>query len=160
MNKREKRFWKKQLQISPEEFKAKIGNRLALNHWSIPVTDEVISWMVPYLEDVEELNLTFTDITDEGIAQLGSLKKVNYLRLKDTFLSKDCIPHLIKMKSLEHIHLGIFEGNCSDLIPLGRLKQLKELIVKPRDIDHKALKEIIHQNPNLKLIVNSEQFFV
>ena len=157
MNKREKRFWKKQLQCSPEDFKAEIGNRLSLNHWSIEINDEVISWLAPVLDEVEELNLTDTNITEQGVAHLSSLNKLQYLRLKDTFLDKTCIPHLLHLHSLEHLHLGIFEGTCADLIPLGQLSNLQELIAKPQDEDQDALKEIFDRKPDLKLVINSQQ---
>lgn len=158
MKKREKRFWKKQMQCSPEEFACKNGERLALNFWSIAVTDEVISFLVPHLSMVTDLNLTITEITDEGVKLLSTMSQLKRLRLKDTAITADCIPAIVKLYNLESLHLGSIKASCSDLLPLSQLKFLKQLIVNPQDLDHEAINLIVKHNPLLDLVINAKLY--
>lgn len=125
MKKREKRFWKHQLQCSPEDFAKQIGEYLTLNLWAISVTDEIISFLVPYLDKVTEINLTNTDISDEGVNMLSSVTQLKYLKLKDTNITAGCIHAITKLKNLEELHLGSINADCTDLLPLSELSALK-----------------------------------
>lgn len=157
MKKKEKRFWKQQLQCKPEDFEKQIGEHLDLNLWSIPVTDEIISFLVPYLGKITKANLTHTDITDDGVNTLGTLTQLKYLKLKDTAITADCIPALTKLKNLEELHLGFIEANCKDILPLSQLKLLK-LVVSLDEINHEDLNRFLEKNPRLELIVNSKRY--
>tara|TARA_R110000868_G_scaffold59941_2_gene183790 strand:+ start:46954 stop:47424 length:471 start_codon:yes stop_codon:yes gene_type:complete len=141
--KKEKRFWKQQFQCKPEDFEKQSGEQLNLNLWSIPLTDEIISFLVPYSGKVFEINLTHMDITNEDGNMLSNLTQLRYLKLKDTALIADCIPFLTKLKNLEELHLAFIKANCKDLLLLSQLKSLKLLIVGMDKINHGALSELL-----------------
>lgn len=158
MKKREKKFWKKQLQCSPEVFAIMTGERLALNAWFIAVTDEIISFLVPHLNNVTDLNLTTTDISDEGVKILSSMSQLKHLRLKDTEITASCIPEIAKLVNLETLHLGSIKANCLDLLPLCKLNFLRRLVANPQDLNHEAINSIIEKAPSLELVIYGKMY--
>ena len=158
MDRKEKRFWKRQMGCTPVEFAQEVGNILRFHVWSVPVTDEMLSYILPHVPEVEEVNLTLSDVTDKGVALLPQLPKLNYLRLKDTDITAKCIPAIAQITLLESVHLGDFDATCKDLLPLGNLEHLEMIIVHMEDVDTDALDELMVKKPNLELIVNSQDY--
>lgn len=106
------------------------------------------------MSKVEELNLTDTRITDDGVSLLADLPNLQYLRLKDTRITALCLPHILKIPKLNHIHLGSINANCTDLIPLSQIDTLQTIVARPNDFNKDALNKLLHEKPNLELIIN------
>lgn len=157
MTKRERRFWKYQFQCKPEEFAERCSPKCALNGYFL--TDEQLGYLSPYMKGVEELNLTATEITDEGVAYLTALPRLSYLRLKDTNITAACIPHLLQIKELKQLHVGHIKATCRELQPLVQLEKLAELIAGPIDYDEELLYQMLTQRPSLDLIINGKKLY-
>ena len=82
------------------------------------------------LETLELLDLDLTEITDNGLRNLNSLKRLRELRLKDNpQLTNDCIEFLFDIEQLELIHIENTSITKTGLIKLLTQKELKSVIL-------------------------------
>ncbi len=68
------------------------------------VTDAGLSAMAD-MPNLEKLYLQKTGITDEGLAQLSKFKKLRYLNLYGTEISDDGLDHLLELNNLKSLYL-------------------------------------------------------
>jgi len=87
--------------------------------------DDVGLEHVSRVPTLENLDLQYTKITDDGLACLQHLPGLKYLRLKENAqLTNACIPHLLRLNAL--VELQIHETSI-DQHGLDRLEGLKNL---------------------------------
>ena len=81
------------------------------------------------VETLELLDLDLTEITDNGLRNLQSLKQLRELRLKDNpQLTNNCIQFLSNIEQLELIHIENTAITIEGLIKLLNHKELKSII--------------------------------
>ncbi len=80
------------------------------------------------LEDLlRRVNLSKTNISDEGLARLASMHKLIQLRLASDRVSDEGLKHVAKMKELRHLHLidaPITDQGLEHLCSLDKLESL------------------------------------
>lgn len=78
-------------------------------------------------------------ITDVGLAELTTLRKVQSLKLHGTQITNAGISHLQRMKSLYLLDLGQTSVTDANLRELARLTKLRELCISRRGVTAKGL---------------------
>jgi hypothetical protein len=71
---------------------------------------------------LEGLNLSWTKVTDETLADLALFPKLTHLWLNRTGLTNAVIPHLARCKSLKFVTLGSTEVDAEGVKRLQRLR--------------------------------------
>ncbi len=106
-----------------------LKNLIHLNLSSSDLLDKHLK-IIGHLESIERLDLDLTEITDNGIQNLKSLKQLRELRLKDNpQLTDKCIEFLSDIEQLELIHIENTSITMSGLTKLLNQKKLKSVIL-------------------------------
>lgn len=107
------------------------------------------------LTQVELLDLVMTEITDSGLGHLQNMVCLEELRLKDNpQLTDNCIPHLVRLKSLKLLHLGTTSVTISGVRQLLEALELETLVLDDDFEDHlEDLKALASSNSKLEIIV-------
>lgn len=80
--------------------------------------------------DIEDLNLQWTEISDQGLGTLARLPRLACLRLKENDqLTNECIGHLTKLDKLTDLQIHGTSIDQQGLKELARLKNLRYLFI-------------------------------
>ncbi len=83
---------------------------------------------------IEDLNLQWTDISDEGLRSLAKLPRLATLRLKENDqLTNACTPHLRKLANLTDLQIHGTSIDQRGLQELICLKNLRDLCIEPEN---------------------------
>jgi Leucine-rich repeat (LRR) protein len=96
------------------------------------------------LQNLRYLNLSSNaELSDDGLAELGNLKKLRFLALRGTKITAAGLKHLSGLQELEHLVLTGNRISDAGLEHLAKLKNLKTLEVGGTDITDAGLKVIV-----------------
>ena len=104
------------------------------------------------IEGVKGLNLLDTKITSEGLVHIGDLKKIEWLGLNDTLLTKNSVVKVNNVQTLNSMTVfcsNEYERHLSYLIGIERLRKLTLCVSEVSD----ATIDVLRQMPHLKEIV-------
>ena len=124
------------------------------------VTDEGLELMAGYIKTIEQLDLDETEITVEGVQHLTRLQSIKELRLKGCRqINNDALPYLFQLQDLELLHLGGTSISVEALTEIGKLKQLKTLLISADENEMDLLPPIAAQLPaGCEFIVNHQNY--
>lgn len=124
---REKNFWRKYGISNPKRAPETWGRFGAPQGY---VTDEDLDHLTQRVKQVEVMVLDENEVTNEGVSYLARLEYLRELNLKGLPIDDDCLPYLLKLQSLEWLHIKstrISPAGIGKL--LGGLENLRTLIV-------------------------------
>jgi eukaryotic-like serine/threonine-protein kinase len=91
------------------------------------------------------VQLSYTPVSDAGLAQFKDLKGLTHLSLGYTPVSDAGLTHLADLRSLTWLHLGATQVSGTGLVHLKELKDLQKLfldLTKASDVGLEQLKEL------------------
>jgi hypothetical protein len=94
-----------------------------------------------HIEDLTNLNLNFTEITDADLSHLSSLQKLQVLQLESPRLTRSGFKHLRPIASLRQLYLGQMQLSPAGLAALAELQQLDLLVTFLGKADGESLQE-------------------
>ncbi len=112
-------------------------------------------------ENIDNLDLQATQITDEGLQYLGQLKNLKHLRLKENDqLTNACIPYLNQLQNLENLQIHETSINQEGL-KLLTIKNLKNLLISIDDenFSKTAILEFSRRHPTCEILAKGEALF-
>jgi hypothetical protein len=132
----------------------KLSKLTTLNASNYLLNDEHLE-IIGSIAGLETLHLVMTEITDEGIAYLGPLIKLQELRLKDNpQLTDACIPHLAMLQALKLIHLGNTDISVEGLTELMSKVALTTLILDSELDEYiEPLLQLSREYPKLEILL-------
>ncbi|MEX0728701.1 MAG: M56 family metallopeptidase [Planctomycetaceae bacterium] len=93
-----------------------------------------------------------TQVTDDGVTHLASLKKLTYLDLGGAQITDRSTGTIGKLSTLEVLALPGTAITDEGLIPLQTLKNLKQLYLEETAISDEGLKQIVEDHPHLETL--------
>lgn len=109
------------------------SNLISASFSSSNLKDEGLAYVVN-CNEIENLNLQETEITNEGIKYLKKLKKLKYLRLKENpQLTNECISNLAEIEHLEDLQIHGTSITEDGLKNLAILENLKDITLSVRE---------------------------
>jgi len=131
----------------PKFTKAELSTVTYLNLSFSEVTDEGLK-DVAKLEKLKLLYLIDTKITDTGLKEVAKLKNLNYLLLNDTKITDTGIKEVAKMKKLEKLYLEKTQITDAGLKELAKMQQLRALRLHGTKVTAAGLAELQKALPN------------
>jgi len=107
---------------------------------------------VASLKSVIALNLRDTQITSAGLIHLKALSKLKRLHLERTKIDDSGINHLAGLQNLEYLNLYGTKITDKALEQLKDLKNLKQLYVWQTEVTDAGVEELEKSLPNLKVV--------
>jgi len=101
-------------------------------------------------KDVEVLNLRKCNITDKGLADLGSLQKLKELNLRDTKITNAGLKYVSEVKDLEDLEIWSAEISDEGISNISCLKYLKRLKIPFATLSDKGMMTIIKNFSSLE----------
>ena len=120
--------------------------RLDLSH--IPLTNDQLKQIVIKLDQLEELCLSRTGVSFEGVEFSKSLRKLSVANCKD--VTNDALSHAIKncSKDMEKLNISTTGINCSGIT----FSALRDLNASQSDIGDDELRDITSSCENLEIL--------
>lgn len=141
-----------------DEALACLGKLTLLRELELSNIDGHTPWFtdqgLAHLKDMtrlEVLSLDDTDITDAGLAHLQSLKRLSKLSLCDTKVSDAGLVHLRSLINLEELNLSGTQITDAGLAELRGLASLKHLVVARTKVTEAGLRELTQALPKLQV---------
>ncbi len=91
------------------------------------ISTELLAYLEPLSEQLVELNLGRTDVTDEGIAVVSNLPHLQRLYLNNTAITNRGAQHLADLKYLTYLNMYDTQINDSAMINLADLEYLEDV---------------------------------
>lgn len=105
--------------------------------------DEFFFFLSSRVSSVGEIHLRCTNVTDEGVNYICTLKNLRELTLKDhRHITKACLPHLNNLADLEYLDISKNKIVFDDLYVLTNLKKLKQLFVSSDKPENEMAEEL------------------
>lgn len=127
--------------------------RLELQRSRVRDTDlpEFVTW-VP---DLEEIDLTSTKITDEGIATIARLTSLRKVAISATKISAAALDHLAGLPNLTDLYL-VSIPITDDAIPaLSKLNRLRKLSVSATQLTAEGVEELRQSMPGVLIVAEA-----
>ena len=115
------------------------------------VTDDGLK-AVSSLKNLEDLNLTASNITDKGMRYLAPLTKLKTLKLNDTNITGAGLVYLKGMTQIESLSLYDSKVTDAGLAGLKEISSLKTLRLDGTSISDAGLTQIVAAAPRLEVI--------
>jgi hypothetical protein len=94
-------------------------------------------------QQVQDLYLPSTAVTDEGLMEVASLKQLQALILSDTRVTDRGLKHLASLNQLRHLDLSRTQVTDDGLKHLAPLTQLRDLFLYKTDVTDAGLKHLV-----------------
>lgn len=91
------------------------------------VTDETVALLAPIAQQVAELNLAGTKVTDKGLAALEKMTNLRRLHLEKTAVTDEGLAHLKGLTNLRYLNLYNTAVTDAGVAELTSLKSLRHL---------------------------------
>ncbi len=111
---------------------------------------------------IENLNLQYTQISNQGLAFLAGMPRLTDLRLKgNDQLTSDCIVHLLKLGNLENLQIHETSIDQSGLDRLAPMAQLRDLCIDEwnEHLSFESLQALSRQMPLCLILVKGKGQF-
>lgn len=119
--------------------------------------DEFFFFLTSRVSSVGEIYLRCTNVTDEGVKYICTLKNLRELTLKDhRQVTKACLPDINKLTDLEYLDISKNNIAIEDLYLLTNLKNLKQLFIssdKPESEITEELEKLKAHFPGCEITV-------
>jgi hypothetical protein len=116
-------------------------------------TDEKLSALLPLAENLAQLDLGRTAITDAGLATVAKFPRLARLDLRGTKITDKGLESLTGLKKLQTLNLYGSEVTDAGLAVVTKIKSLKKVFVFQTKITEAAAKKSMASHPGLEVIV-------
>ena len=104
--------------------------------------DSLLNELEPVLQQLSLLDLGNTDVTDEGLAQIGKFPNLRRLHPKNTLVSDAGLQQMAGLSNLEYLNLYGTGVTDSGLQELKSLNNLRKLFVWQTNVTEKGAKQL------------------
>ncbi|MEQ9285254.1 MAG: DUF2231 domain-containing protein [Cyclobacteriaceae bacterium] len=122
------------------------------------VNQEKLNALSKAKENITWLNLSGTNVQDEGLAYIGQLTNLTKLKLNQTQITNEGIKHLQSLKNLEYLNLYGTKITDQSVESILQLTGLKKLYIWQTEITQQGLEKIKESAPHLQVEVGMQQF--
>ena len=122
-----------------------------LNFSSANMTDDALAHLAD-LRDLKELSINRTRITDDGLVHLAGLTKLERLNLNETNVTDAGLVHLKNLKALKQLHLNESKVSDAGLTHLAGLDQLEWLLVFGTSVTPGGADEFREKHPATQIV--------
>ncbi|MEX2168313.1 MAG: hypothetical protein WD851_03310 [Pirellulales bacterium] len=129
-----------------------LPNLEKLNFSSTNVTDDELTHLAD-LSNLRELALNRTRVTDQGLAHLAGLKNLEVLNLSEDAVTDAGLVHLKNLRQIEQLHLNETKVSDAGLMHLAGLKQLLWLFAYGTDVTGDGAATFREQHPGAEVVV-------
>ena len=125
---KEKFFWERNFNIkSLADIPSEINSITGIDSEH---DDDFFFFLTSRVSSVGEIHLRCTNVTDEGVKYICTLKNLREFTLKDhRQVTKACLPDINKLTDLECLDISKNNISIEDLCLLTNLKNLKQLFI-------------------------------
>lgn len=124
-----------------------------LNFNYADVTDAALEDIVASNPDLEDLDISGTDVTDDGVLHLHKLTELRHLRIKETNLTERGVKRLAFCRALETLNLKCLPMDDEALWALSRLPQLQQIVFYQARFGAEAIRAFRAALPNCEVII-------
>ena len=103
--------------------------------------DEQLAALAPVAERVVWLDIGRTQVTDEGMANIGQMPNLERLHLEQTKVTDAGMKHLAALKKLEYLNLYGTGVTAAIFEPMAELRNLRKLFLWETKVDPAAARE-------------------
>jgi len=107
--------------------------------------DEQLAALAPVAERVVWLDIGRTQVSDEGMANIGQMPNLERLHLEQTKVTDAGMKHLAALKKLEYLNLYGTEVTAAIFEPMAELRNLRKLFLWETKVDPSAAREFQRQ---------------
>jgi hypothetical protein len=122
-----------------------------------PMVDDTILDKIDGLEQIEELYLDNSSVTDAGLARLRGLKHLKFLDLVGTQVTDAGLAHLAGLRELNYLRLSGTQVTDAGLAQLAGLRELRTLILDGTSVTDDGLAHLAGQEQLIKLSLDMTQ---
>ncbi|MGI9240834.1 MAG: hypothetical protein ACR2RV_08535, partial [Verrucomicrobiales bacterium] len=113
--------------------------------------DASVKALVPVAAQLAWLDVSKTQITDAGLADIAQLPNLTRLHLEKTGITDAGTPHLAKLGKLEYLNLYGTKVSDAGIAPLKELKGLKKLFLWQTGVTDKGAAELQSALPDCEI---------
>jgi hypothetical protein len=124
--------------------------------WKAKIGDEGLRHIATKWPTLKYLNVSSTEITDNGMKYLRSLDRLEHLHIDDTDITDKGIQHLTVLKGLTVLWLRETRITDEGLQHLKSLTNLTELNLSDTKVTPAGVADLQAALPNCKIILDSE----
>jgi len=106
-----------------------------------PVTDEGLA-NLKKLHKLEELKIFSSMVTDDGLEKLSHLKSLKSLDLSSSSFTNECLSHLVHLPNLESLSIAGTKITDEGMSGVAKLPQLKHLNIRNTAIGNTGLQKL------------------
>jgi Leucine-rich repeat (LRR) protein len=123
---------------------------LSLSHMAI---DDQDAAAIARIKNLKRLNLSSTDVTDEGIRVIvRDIPKIEYLSLNNTAISDRAVAEIGKLSHLEKLFVGKCSVSDQGLEYLANVKSLKTLDLINTKVSDFAVQRYVELHPSVFIV--------
>lgn len=119
-----------------------------------PVHDADVAQIVSLADKLQDLNLSQTDITDRGLAEICACEGLEQLRLASPRITDDGLKPLARLKKLRHLHLIGAPLTDEGLAHLQTLSQLDSLYLDGISATDEGIEKLIKALPQVHVHID------
>ena len=122
-----------------------------------PNVDDAILGKIDGMEQIEELYLDNSRVTNSGLARLRGLKHLKFLDLNGTQVTDDGLAHLAGLRELNYLRLSGTQVTDDGLAHLAGLRELRSLLLDGTRVTDAGLAHLAGQDQLIKLSLDRTQ---
>lgn len=119
-----------------------------------PVNDDDLRTLAGLEDKLERLNLSRTDISDEGLRRIAQMQRLEQLRLDSHRITDQGLAELAALKQLRFLHLLHAPIGDAGLAHLHALKQLESLYLDGTKVTDDGLARLLEAVPGVHLHID------
>ena len=160
LTKTEKKFWQRHYRIEkladiPQEMKGIVSIDSDLD-------DDFLFYVTSRVPIIRAFDLENTDVTDEGIKLISTVKHVEKLELKSSKqITKACLTYINNLRELKLLNLMKTNISLNDITILKDLPNLEELYLSSEESDEYNFERVIQLKeilPNCRVFINYNSY--
>lgn len=138
---------------------SQLPNLKSLDLAQRPIDDRQFALLAPLAEGcLRDLTLRGTNLTDVGLVELGRFERLEVLDLSNTQITDDGLRHLKPLAHLRDLHLMLTETTDAGLLPLGQLPSLESLDVTLTAVSGGGANQFRQAHPRIRTAAGTADF--
>ncbi|MEM7010029.1 MAG: c-type cytochrome domain-containing protein [Verrucomicrobiota bacterium] len=114
-------------------------------------TDDKVAAIGSISENIAQLELQRTKVTDAGLATVADLPRLTRLDLNSTEVGDEGMKHLSGLKNLQYLNLYQTKVSDAGLAEIGKIKSLKNVYLWKSEVTEAGAKKLQDQLPEAKV---------
>ena len=111
--------------------------------------DSKLARFEPIAENLLQVNIARTQVTDAGLENIAKMKNLTSLRLEKTGVTDSGLQHLGELENLEYLNLYGTKVSDAGLDKLANLKKLRRLYLWQSEVTEEGAKKLTGKLPEL-----------